>query len=68
MAPFKLDGIAHRHHAAPLAHTARRLTPRHEHRPPEDARAGELFRGLLYGLPMGLALWLFLAFLLWRVA
>ena len=68
MAPFfKIEPIARRHHAPVLPHTDRRPGRSIVPLPPEDARAGQLFRGLLYGVPLGLVMWLFLALLLWRL-
>ncbi len=67
MAPFKLEAIARRHQPASLPRTVRRPVRLIAPLPPEDARAGQLFRGLLYGVPIGLAMWLFLALLLWRL-
>lgn len=68
MAPFKLEPIARRHQAAALPRTDRRPVPLIAPAPPEDARVGQLFRGLAFGMPIGVAMWLFLALLLWRMA
>lgn len=67
MAHLKLDPIV-RSKPAPAAGTALRSGRGNPPISPDDVRAGALFRGLLYGVPIGLVMWLLLAFLLWRFA
>ena len=68
MARMKLEAVARPHDPAPASSAARRTSRPDAPSTQDDARGGELFRGLAYGVPIGLAMWLFLAALLWRFA
>lgn len=68
MAPFELEATWRHHNAALAVRDARRFEREEIPAGSDDARASALFRGLVYGVPIGLAMWLFLALLLWRLA
>ena len=68
MTSFKLEAVARRHQTSPAIRSARRSARGFAVQVPADPRSSSLFRGLLYGTPIGLAMWLMLGALVWRIA
>ncbi len=66
MAPFQRDA-ARRQQNLPTAHVVPKRTARAAE-PAFDPRDGQLLRGLVFGLPLGLSIWLLLALLIWKLA
>jgi hypothetical protein len=67
MAPLKRQALARRHDAP--RPTARAVGSRNVYRPdglslPQD---NQIIRGLLVGVPLGLAIWLMLALIAWWI-
>ncbi len=69
MAPLRVQAAARRHEAV-LAYDrmrGRSRRPVSRDLPELDSRTRQLARGLMYGMPLGIALWLLLALLIWRI-
>ena len=69
MTPLRRPVAIPRHDPVPRARSMH--DSRRDHRSPRPAvepRAGQLLRGLVFGLPIGLTMWLILMLLVWRLA
>ncbi|MDB5718011.1 MAG: hypothetical protein JWM38_1438 [Sphingomonas bacterium] len=69
MVPYKRQAIVRRHHPMPRV-AQRQLWERKAFTPelPErDARDSQVIRGLLYGVPVALALWIAVGMLAWGI-
>lgn len=69
MAPFRRRAVAKRHEAdRPFGQTTTPRRIKHFGQAAADPRDGQLLRGLVFGMPIGIAIWLLLVLTVWKLS